>query len=63
MTPPPLDVENPIEVSLIKLMRAEFAPPPLTFIEVSHRLPVRGLFLSVIAHELVIVAIFLLSLL
>jgi len=61
MKPPLLDVENPIEVSLIKLMQAESAPPPLTFPEVSHGLPVRGLFLSVIAHELVIVAIFLLS--
>src|SRR5229473_4318787 len=62
MTPPPLDVENPIEVSLIKLMQAESAPPPLTFPEVSHGyLPTRGLFLSAVAHELVIVVIFLFS--
>ena len=57
MKPPPLDVENPIEVSLIKLMQAESAPPPLTFPEVSHGLPVRGLFLSAVAHELAIVAV------
>ena len=61
MKPPPLDVENPIEVSLIKLMQAESAPPPLTFPEVSHGCPIRGLFLSAIAHELVIVVILLLS--
>jgi hypothetical protein len=61
MTPPPLDVENPIEVSLIKLMQAESAPLPLTFPEVSHGLPIRGLFLSALAHELVIVFIFLFS--
>ena len=61
MKPPPLDVENPIEVSLIKLMQAESAPPPLTFPEVSHGLPVRGLLLSALAHQLVVVAILLLS--
>jgi hypothetical protein len=61
MTPPQLDVENPVEVSLIKLMQAESAPPPLTFSEIGDGLPVRGLFLSVIAHQLVIVAIILLS--
>jgi hypothetical protein len=61
MKPPPLDVEDPIEVSLIKLMQAESAPPPLTFPEVSHGLPIRGLFLSALAHELVIVFIFLFS--
>ena len=62
MTPTPLDVENPIEVSLIELMQAESAPPPLTFPEVSHGyLPARGLFLSAVAHELVIVVIFLFS--
>jgi hypothetical protein len=59
--PPQLDVENPVEVSLIKLMQAESAPPPLTFSEVGNGLPVRGLFLSVIAHQLVLVAIILLS--
>ena len=57
MKPPPLDFENPIEVSLIKLIQAESAPPPLTFPEVSHGLPVRGLFLSAVAHELAIVAV------
>src|SRR6478736_1605133 len=61
MKPPQLDVENPIEVSLIKLMQAESAPPPLTFPEISHGLPIRGLFLSAIAHELVVVVIFLFS--
>jgi len=61
MKPPPLDVENPIEVSLIKLMQAESAPPPLTFPEVSQGLPVRGLLLSAVAHQLVVVAILLLS--
>jgi len=61
MTPPQLDLENPIEVSLIKLMQAESAPPPLTFPEVSHGLPVRGLLLSAVAHQLVVVAILLLS--
>ena len=61
MKPPPLDIENPIEVSLIKLMQAESAPPPLTFPEVSHGLPVRGLLLSAVAHQLVVVAILLLS--
>src|SRR4051812_38579524 len=58
-TPP--EVENPIEVSLIELMRAASEPPALTFPEVSHGLPVRGLFLSAIAHELLIVVILLLS--
>jgi hypothetical protein len=52
MKPPQLDIENPIEVSLIKLMQAASAPPPLTFPEVSHGLPVRGLFLSAIAFTL-----------
>src|SRR6266849_417394 len=61
MKPPSLDVENPIEVSLIKLMQAESAPPPLTFPEVSQGLPVRGLLLSAVAHQLVVVAILLLS--
>jgi len=62
MTPPPLDVENPIEVSLIRLMRAESEAPPLTFPDVSHGyLPGRGLFLSSIVHELIIVALLLLS--
>jgi hypothetical protein len=61
MKPPPLDVENTIEVSLIKLMQAESAPPPLTFPEVSHGLPVRGLLLSAVAHQLAVVAILLLS--
>src|SRR5882724_11497337 len=61
MKPPPLEVENAIEVSLIKLMQAESAPPPLTFPEISHGLPIRGLFLSAIAHELIIVVILLLS--
>src|SRR5258707_1296221 len=42
-------------------MRAEAAVPPLTFPEVSHGLPIRGLFLSAIAHEVVIVIIFLFS--
>ena len=36
MTPPPLDVENPIEVSLIKLMQGQSEPPPLTFPDISH---------------------------
>ena len=61
MKPSPADVENPIEVSLIKLMRAESAPPPLTFPEVSHGLPVRGLLLSAVAHQLAVVVILLLS--
>ena len=61
MKPSPVDVENPIEVSLIKLMRAESAPPPLTFPEVSHGLPVRGLLLSAVAHQLAVVVILLLS--
>ena len=61
MKPPQLDIENPIEVSLIKLMRTESAPPPLTFPEVSHGLPIRGFFLSAVAHELVIVIVFLVS--
>src|SRR5260370_10543850 len=62
MTPPPLDVENPIEVSLIRLMQGQSAPPPLTFPDVSHGyVPSRGLFLSAIVHELIIVAIFLVS--
>src|SRR5882724_6870804 len=61
MKPPPLEVENAIEVSLIKLMQAESAPPPLTFPEISHGLPVRGLLLSAVAHQLAVVAILLLS--
>src|SRR6266852_7030861 len=62
MTLPPLDVENPIEVSLIRLMQSQASPPALTFPDVSHGyLPSRGLFLSAIVHELIIVAIFLLS--
>src|SRR5216683_472590 len=62
MTPPQLDVENPIEVSLIRLMQGQSAPPPLTFPDVSHGyVPSRGLFLSAIVHELIIVAIFLVS--
>ena len=60
MKAPQLDVENPIEVSLIKLMQAESAPPPLTFPEVRHGLPVRGLLLSALAHQLVVVAVLLL---
>jgi len=61
MTPPPLDIEHPIEVTLIELMQAESAPPPLTFPEISQGLPVRGLLLSAVAHQLVVVAILLLS--
>src|SRR5260370_27920619 len=62
MTPPPLDVENPIEVSLIRLMQGQSAPPPLTFPDGSHGyVPSRCLFLSAIVHELIIVAIFLVS--
>jgi len=62
MTPTQQDVENPIEVSLIRLMRGQSTPAPLTFPDVSHAyVPGRGLFLSAIVHELVIVAIFLLS--
>ena len=61
MKPPPPDVENPIEVSLIKLMQEGSAPPVLSFPEISHGFPIRGLFLSAIAHELIIVVILLLS--
>ena len=62
MKPPPLDVENPIEVSLIKLVQAKSAPPPLTFPEVSHGyLPGRALFFSSIIHELVIAVLLLAS--
>ena len=62
MTPPPLDVENPIEVSLIKLIQGQSEPPPLTFPDVSHGyLPGRALFLSSIVHELIVVALLLLS--
>lgn len=61
MRPPQLDIENPIEVSLIKLMRTESAPPPLSFSEVGNGLPIRGFLLSVIAHQLVIAAILLLT--
>lgn len=62
MTPPPPVVENPIEVSLIRLMQGQSAPPDLTFPDVSHGyLPGRGLIFSAVAHELVIVVIFLLS--
>ena len=62
MTPPQLDVENPIEVSLIQLMQGQSEPPPLTFPDVSHGyLPGRGLFLSSIIHELIIVLLLLLS--
>jgi len=62
MKPPLLDVEDPIEVSLIKLVRTESAPPPLTFPEVSHGyLPGRALFFSSIIHELVIALLLLAS--
>jgi len=62
MTPPELDVENPIEVSLIRLVQGQSAPPPLTFPDVSHGyLPGRALFFSSVIHELVIVVILLLS--
>ena len=62
MTPPDLDVENPIEVSLIRLIQGQSAPPPLTFPDVSHGyLPGRALFFSSVIHELVIVVILLLS--
>jgi hypothetical protein len=62
MTPPQLDVENQIEVSLIRLMREQSEPPALTFPDVSHGyLPGRGLFFSVVVHELVISAILLLT--
>ena len=61
-TPPPLDVENPIEVSLIRLMREESAAPVLTFPDVSHGyIPGRGLFFSAIFHELIVAAILLLT--
>ena len=36
MKPPQLDVENPIEVSLIKLIQGQSEPPPLTFPDISH---------------------------
>src|ERR1700680_3853571 len=62
MRPTPLDVEDPIEVSLIQLIQAQSAPPALTFPDVSHGyVPGRGLFLSAVVHELVIVAILFLS--
>jgi hypothetical protein len=62
MTPPPLDVENPIEVSLIRLMQGHSEAPPLTFPDVSHGyLPSRALFVSSIIHELIIGAMLLLS--
>ena len=62
MTPPQLDIENPIEVTLIRLMQGQSAPPPLTFPDVSHGyLPGRALFFSSIIHELVIGVILLLS--
>src|SRR5229473_7188696 len=62
MTPTQLDVENPIEVSLIRLMQGQSEAPALTFPDVSHGyLPGRGLFLSVVVHELVIAAILLLT--
>ena len=62
MTPPPLDVENPIEVSLIRLVQGQTQPPALTFPDVSHGyLPGRALFLSSLVHELIIVALLLLS--
>src|SRR6476660_9188926 len=62
MTPPQLDVENPIEVSLIRLMQGQSEPPPLTFPDVSHGyLPGRGLFLSSIIHEFIIVLLLVLS--
>src|SRR6266851_10029341 len=62
MTPTQLDVENPIEVSLIRLMQGQSEAPALTFPDVSHGyLPGRGLFLSVVVHELVIGVILLLT--
>jgi len=62
MTPPPLDVENPIEVSLIRLVQGQTQPPALTFPDISHGyLPGRALFLSSLVHELIIVALLLLS--
>lgn len=60
-TPLP-DVENPIEVNLIRLMQANSEDPPLTFPEVSvNYVPGRGLLFSAIAHELILAAILLLS--
>ena len=63
MSPTPLDVENPIEVSLIRLMQGHNpSRPALTFPDVSHGyMPGRGLFFSVIVHELIVAAILLLS--
>src|SRR5690348_16454141 len=62
MTPPPLVVDNAIEASLIIVMQGHSKELPLTFPDVSHGyLPGRGLFLSSIVHELIIVALLLLS--
>jgi len=62
MTPPPLDVENSLEVSLIKLVQGQSEPLPLTFPDVSYGyFPGRSLFLSSVIHELIIVALLLLS--
>jgi Gram-negative bacterial TonB protein C-terminal len=62
MPPTPLNVENLVEVALIKLVQGQTEPPALTFPDVSHGyLPGRALFLSSLVHELIIVALLLLS--
>src|SRR5215472_19228488 len=59
--PPPLDVENPTEVSLIRLMR-EQSLPTLTFPVIDRRyVPGRALFFSSLVHELVLVVLLVLT--
>jgi Gram-negative bacterial TonB protein C-terminal len=61
LLPPPLDVEDPIEVSLIRLMR-EQSLPTLTFPDIDRRyVPGRALFFSSLVHELALVVLLVLT--
>jgi hypothetical protein len=61
MRPTPLDLEDPVELSLSRLMQAQSEPSALTFPDLSRGyVPVEGLVVSVMVHELVVIVAFLL---